>query len=154
MKGGDISPPQVLPSCAKSFDKIRERVYIVHFVETKRDKTSWFANILVCSFTIPQDFFVGGAHRLHDPRYASKPGSFRGTFLSRFGFRTETSGTLRVRLHLAEQVRVGRCCRGRGIVPNPSATCAVVSQGSLVLAGFMVRMNHPRGTLLLRSDPV
>ncbi|CAN0494237.1 unnamed protein product, partial [Ectocarpus sp. 8 AP-2014] len=51
------------------------------------------------------DFFVGGAHRLHDPRYASKPGSFRGTFLSRFGFRTETSGTLRVRLHLAEQVR-------------------------------------------------
>lgn len=52
-----------------------------------------------------QDFFVGGAHRLHDPRYASKPSSFKGTFLSRFGFRTETSGTLRVRLHLAEQVR-------------------------------------------------
>ncbi|CAM9566356.1 unnamed protein product [Ectocarpus fasciculatus] len=52
------------------------------------------------------DFFVGGAHRLHDPRYASKPGSFRGTFLNRFGFRTETSGTLRVRLHLAEQGRV------------------------------------------------
>ncbi|CAM9461081.1 unnamed protein product, partial [Ectocarpus sp. 13 AM-2016] len=53
-----------------------------------------------------KDFFVGGAHRLHDPRYASKPGNFRGTFLSRFGFRTETSGTLRVRLHLAEQGRI------------------------------------------------
>eukprot|EP00903_Cladosiphon_okamuranus_P006353 g6223.t1 len=61
----------------------------------------------LCSLrTHLQDFFVGGAHRLHDPRYASKPGSFKGTFLSRFGFRTETSGTLRVRLHLAEQGRV------------------------------------------------
>eukprot|EP00752_Nemacystus_decipiens_P014281 g12701.t1 len=35
-----------------------------------------------------------------------QPGSFKGTFLSRFGFRTETSGTLRLRLHLAEQGRV------------------------------------------------
>ena len=51
-----------------------------------------------------QDFFVGGAHRLHDPRYASKPDGFKGSFLSRFGFRTETSGTLRLRLHLVEQV--------------------------------------------------
>ncbi|CAM9953363.1 unnamed protein product [Scytosiphon promiscuus] len=61
----------------------------------------------VCSLrTHLQDFFVGGAHRLHDPRYASKPGGFTGTFLNRFGFRTETSGTLRVRLQLAEQGRV------------------------------------------------
>lgn len=61
-----------------------------------------------------QDFFVGGAHRLHDPRYASKPGRFKGSFLSRFGFRTETSGTVRLRLHLVEQV--GRSVRGRGRV--------------------------------------
>lgn len=61
---------------------------------------------LVISVDVPleQDFFVGGAHRLHNPRYASRPESFRGHFLSRFGFRTQTSGTLRLRLHLVEQV--------------------------------------------------
>ncbi|CAM9646094.1 unnamed protein product, partial [Choristocarpus tenellus] len=52
-----------------------------------------------------QDYFVGGGHRLHDPCYTSKPSDFKGNFLSRFGFRTESSGTVRIRLYIVEQVR-------------------------------------------------
>ncbi|CAN0098763.1 unnamed protein product, partial [Discosporangium mesarthrocarpum] len=52
-----------------------------------------------------QEFFVGGAHRLNDPRYMSRPGSCKGTFLSRFGFRTESSGTVRLRMYIVEQVQ-------------------------------------------------
>ena len=57
------------------------------------------------------DFFVGGAHRLKDLRFAAHPprteadASHKRRFLSRFGFATQASGgRVRVRAHAVEQL--------------------------------------------------
>ncbi|GMH49020.1 hypothetical protein TL16_g00424 [Triparma laevis f. inornata] len=47
-----------------------------------------------------RNFFVGGAYRLHDLRSIEMPSDMGGaTFLSKFGFRTEKSGSLKVRIN-------------------------------------------------------
>ena len=49
-----------------------------------------------------RDFFIGGAYRLHDLRSIEMPADMGGaSFLSKFGFRTEKSGTLKVRMSVA-----------------------------------------------------
>uniref|UniRef100_A0A2K6CZC8 MKS transition zone complex subunit 1 n=1 Tax=Macaca nemestrina TaxID=9545 RepID=A0A2K6CZC8_MACNE len=50
-------------------------------------------------------FFIGGSLELEDLSYVRIPGSFKGERLSRFGLRTETTGTVTFRLHCLQQSR-------------------------------------------------
>ena len=49
------------------------------------------------------DFFVGGALLLQDGSYAAIPLTHRGPFMNKYGFQTETSGTVRVKVHYVVQ---------------------------------------------------
>uniref|UniRef100_A0A674JNY6 MKS transition zone complex subunit 1 n=1 Tax=Terrapene triunguis TaxID=2587831 RepID=A0A674JNY6_9SAUR len=48
-------------------------------------------------------FFIGGSPELEDVTYVRMPGIFKGECLSRFGFRTETTGSVTFRLHCLQQ---------------------------------------------------
>ncbi|XP_074869551.1 tectonic-like complex member MKS1 isoform X2 [Carettochelys insculpta] len=48
-------------------------------------------------------FFIGGSPELEDMTYVRVPGTFKGERLSRFGFHTETTGSVTFRLHCLEQ---------------------------------------------------
>nr|XP_048679881.1 Meckel syndrome type 1 protein isoform X3 [Caretta caretta] len=48
-------------------------------------------------------FFIGGSPELEDMTYIRVPGTFKGECLSRFGFRTETTGSVTFRLHCLQQ---------------------------------------------------
>ncbi|XP_055983732.1 tectonic-like complex member MKS1 [Sorex fumeus] len=50
-------------------------------------------------------FFIGGSLELEDISYVRIPGTFKGQRLSRFGLRTETTGTVTFRLHCLQQSR-------------------------------------------------
>ncbi|MBN3309034.1 MKS1 protein, partial [Amia calva] len=50
-------------------------------------------------------FFIGGAPELEDISYARVPGTFKGDRLSRFGFRSETTGSVTFTLHCIQQAR-------------------------------------------------
>ncbi|XP_069337243.1 tectonic-like complex member MKS1 isoform X4 [Eulemur rufifrons] len=50
-------------------------------------------------------FFIGGSLELEDPSYVRIPGTFKGERLSRFGLRTETTGSVTFRLHCLQQSR-------------------------------------------------
>ncbi|XP_061819043.1 tectonic-like complex member MKS1 isoform X4 [Nerophis lumbriciformis] len=48
-------------------------------------------------------FFIGGSPELEDPSYVRMPGHFKGERLSRFGFCTESSGSVTFNLHCIQQ---------------------------------------------------
>ncbi|XP_050181562.1 tectonic-like complex member MKS1 [Myiozetetes cayanensis] len=48
-------------------------------------------------------FFIGGSPELEDLSYVRVPSTFKGKRLSRFGFRTETTGSVTFRLHCLQQ---------------------------------------------------
>ncbi|XP_071621462.1 tectonic-like complex member MKS1 isoform X4 [Heliangelus exortis] len=48
-------------------------------------------------------FFIGGSPELEDITYARIPSTFKGERLSRFGFRTQTTGSVRFRLYCLQQ---------------------------------------------------
>ncbi|NWI16132.1 MKS1 protein, partial [Crypturellus soui] len=48
-------------------------------------------------------FFIGGSPELEDLTYIRIPTTFQGARLSRFGFRTKTTGTVTFRLHCLQQ---------------------------------------------------
>ncbi|XP_078012220.1 tectonic-like complex member MKS1 isoform X4 [Phascolarctos cinereus] len=48
-------------------------------------------------------FFIGGSLELEDLSYVRIPGNFKGKRLSRFGFRTETTGSVTFRFHCIQQ---------------------------------------------------
>ncbi|XP_037019643.2 tectonic-like complex member MKS1 isoform X2 [Artibeus jamaicensis] len=50
-------------------------------------------------------FFLGGSLELEDLSYVRIPGTFKGERLSRFGLRTETTGSVTFRLHCLQQSR-------------------------------------------------
>ncbi|XP_072813739.1 tectonic-like complex member MKS1 isoform X6 [Vicugna pacos] len=50
-------------------------------------------------------FFIGGSLELEDLSYVRIPGTFKGERLSRFGLRTETTGSVTFRLHCLQQSR-------------------------------------------------
>ncbi|XP_075627546.1 tectonic-like complex member MKS1 isoform X4 [Balearica regulorum gibbericeps] len=50
-------------------------------------------------------FFIGGSPELEDITYVRIPSTFKGERLSRFGFRTETTGSVTFRLHCLQQSR-------------------------------------------------
>ncbi|XP_041808487.1 Meckel syndrome type 1 protein isoform X2 [Chelmon rostratus] len=50
-------------------------------------------------------FFIGGSPELEDLSYVRVPGTFKGERLSRFGFRTETTGSVTFNLHCVQQAR-------------------------------------------------
>ncbi|KAJ4920077.1 hypothetical protein JOQ06_022462 [Pogonophryne albipinna] len=50
-------------------------------------------------------FFIGGSPELEDPSYVRIPGTFKGERLSRFGFCTETTGSVTFNLHCLQQAR-------------------------------------------------
>ncbi|KAJ8266563.1 hypothetical protein GJAV_G00131920 [Gymnothorax javanicus] len=50
-------------------------------------------------------FFIGGAPELEDSSYVQVPGTFKGDRLSRFGFRTETTGSVTFNLHCIQHAR-------------------------------------------------
>ncbi|XP_068187393.1 tectonic-like complex member MKS1 [Antennarius striatus] len=51
-------------------------------------------------------FFIGGSPELEDHTYVRIPGTFKGERLSRFGFCTETTGSVTFNLHCVQQSRV------------------------------------------------
>nr|XP_028564242.1 Meckel syndrome type 1 protein [Podarcis muralis] len=55
------------------------------------------------TFSELQRFFIGGSPELEDMTYARVPGTFTGERLSRFGFRTETTGSVTFRLNCLQQ---------------------------------------------------
>ncbi|XP_076607555.1 tectonic-like complex member MKS1 isoform X2 [Chaetodon auriga] len=50
-------------------------------------------------------FFIGGSAELEDLSYVRVPGTFKGERLSRFGFCTETTGSVTFNLHCVQQAR-------------------------------------------------
>ncbi|KAL5016147.1 hypothetical protein ScPMuIL_005736 [Solemya velum] len=50
-------------------------------------------------------FFIGGSPELEDPTYVAVPSTYGGSHLSKFGFRTETTGSVTVRLNTVFQSR-------------------------------------------------
>ncbi|XP_037126142.1 Meckel syndrome type 1 protein isoform X1 [Syngnathus acus] len=50
-------------------------------------------------------FFIGGSPELEDLSYVRVPGHFKGDRLSRFGFCTQTSGSVTFRFHCIQQSR-------------------------------------------------
>ncbi|XP_075052756.1 tectonic-like complex member MKS1 [Mixophyes fleayi] len=50
-------------------------------------------------------FFIGGSPELEDITYVKIPGTFQGERLSRFGFRTVTTGSVTFRFHSVHQSR-------------------------------------------------
>ncbi|MED6243556.1 Pleiotropic negative transcriptional regulator [Ataeniobius toweri] len=50
-------------------------------------------------------FFIGGSAELEDNSYVRIPGTFKGERLSRFGFCTETTGSVTFSLHCIQQAR-------------------------------------------------
>ncbi|XP_030602327.1 tectonic-like complex member MKS1 [Archocentrus centrarchus] len=50
-------------------------------------------------------FFIGGSPELEDHSYVRIPGTFKGERLSRFGFCTETTGSVTFTLHCVQQAR-------------------------------------------------
>ncbi|PAA93628.1 hypothetical protein BOX15_Mlig011790g1 [Macrostomum lignano] len=57
-------------------------------------------NSVVCEL---RRFFIGGTPELEDSTFTNVPTDFDGTHLSKFGFNTETTGELTVRLHSIHQ---------------------------------------------------
>ncbi|KAL0994504.1 hypothetical protein UPYG_G00123120 [Umbra pygmaea] len=50
-------------------------------------------------------FFIGGSPELEDYSYVRVPGTFKGERLSRFGFRTQTTGSVTFNLQCIQQAR-------------------------------------------------
>uniref|UniRef100_A0A4W6DCU0 MKS transition zone complex subunit 1 n=1 Tax=Lates calcarifer TaxID=8187 RepID=A0A4W6DCU0_LATCA len=50
-------------------------------------------------------FFIGGSPELEDHSYVRIPGTFKGERLSRFGFCTETTGSVTFNLHCIQQAK-------------------------------------------------
>src|SRR5690606_2383266 len=50
-----------------------------------------------------KSFFIGGSAVLNDISYTAIPKGFNQIFLNRFGFVTESSGSLRIRIHVITQ---------------------------------------------------
>ncbi|KAM8835387.1 tectonic-like complex member MKS1 [Synchiropus picturatus] len=50
-------------------------------------------------------FFIGGSPELEDISYVRVPGTFKGERLSRFGFSTETTGSVTFNLHCIQQAK-------------------------------------------------
>uniref|UniRef100_A0A8C8DE94 MKS transition zone complex subunit 1 n=1 Tax=Oncorhynchus tshawytscha TaxID=74940 RepID=A0A8C8DE94_ONCTS len=50
-------------------------------------------------------FFIGGSPELEDYSYVRVPGTFKGERLSRFGFRTQTTGSVTFNLHCIQHAR-------------------------------------------------
>ncbi|GFO19904.1 Meckel syndrome type 1 protein [Plakobranchus ocellatus] len=50
-------------------------------------------------------FFTGGTPEIEDPTYIAVPSTFDGTYLSKFGFRTQSTGTVTARFNVMLQSR-------------------------------------------------
>ncbi|CAG5126400.1 unnamed protein product [Candidula unifasciata] len=50
-------------------------------------------------------FFIGGTPEIEDPTYAAVPSTFDGTYLSKFGFRTQSTGTVTAHFNIMWQSR-------------------------------------------------
>ncbi|XP_005107275.1 Meckel syndrome type 1 protein [Aplysia californica] len=50
-------------------------------------------------------FFTGGSPEVEDPSYAAVPSTFDGTYLSKFGFSTQSTGTVTARFNVVLQSR-------------------------------------------------
>ncbi|XP_074641528.1 tectonic-like complex member MKS1 [Tubulanus polymorphus] len=50
-------------------------------------------------------FFIGGCPELEDPTYTSTPTTFDGTHMSKYGFRTESTGEVTLRFNIIQQSR-------------------------------------------------
>ncbi|XP_033626939.1 Meckel syndrome type 1 protein-like [Asterias rubens] len=51
-------------------------------------------------------FFIGGSPELEDPTYISVPPTHEGAVMSRFGFQTEATGSVKVKLNLLQQSQI------------------------------------------------
>ncbi|XP_065054700.1 tectonic-like complex member MKS1 [Rhopilema esculentum] len=72
-------------------------------------------------------FFTGGAPELEDIEYVKIPPESEGNFLSKFGFKTCSSGVVTVRMHTILQHRASRTTRrGRGALKKFKATAGVL----------------------------
>ncbi|XP_070571462.1 tectonic-like complex member MKS1 [Ptychodera flava] len=51
-------------------------------------------------------FFIGGSPELEDPSYTAIPATQEGQILSKFGFRTESTGSVKIKLNMMQQSQV------------------------------------------------
>nr|XP_006818832.1 PREDICTED: Meckel syndrome type 1 protein homolog [Saccoglossus kowalevskii] len=51
-------------------------------------------------------FFIGGSPELEDPTYTAVPTTHEGEILSKFGFKTETTGSVKLRINILQQSQV------------------------------------------------
>ncbi|XP_043818911.1 Meckel syndrome type 1 protein [Dromiciops gliroides] len=68
-------------------------------------KTSTWRPVELGTLAELRRFFIGGSLELEDLSYVRIPGTFKGDRLSRFGFRTETTGSVTFRFHCLQQSR-------------------------------------------------
>lgn len=97
-------------------------------------------------------FFIGGSPELDDVTYSSKPASFQGTHMSKYGFRTVTSGILTVRLNMIQQSQayLNTTQQRQGVVATASASAAAQSSFAAALDAFQrarQRMQRVRESL-------
>ncbi|XP_052801949.1 tectonic-like complex member MKS1 [Mya arenaria] len=53
-------------------------------------------------------FFIGGSPELEDPTYQAIPSTFQGKYLSKYGFKTESTGSVDISLNVIMQSRAFR----------------------------------------------
>mmetsp|Transcript_807 Transcript_807/g.988 ORF Transcript_807/g.988 Transcript_807/m.988 type:complete len:247 (-) Transcript_807:202-942(-) len=54
------------------------------------------------------EYFIGGALQLDKASYTAIPYEQQGPFLNRYGFNSETSGSIRIKLNIVKQVHLSR----------------------------------------------
>ncbi|KAG1660692.1 hypothetical protein FOA52_015903 [Chlamydomonas sp. UWO 241] len=80
-----------------------------------------------------QEFFVGGSRELEDLAYAMAPHGSDARVINKYGFKTETTGVVKVRLHAAIQARDPSAATGAP--PTRDGSPAQVAQGERRTSG-------------------
>uniref|UniRef100_A0A8C5CCP3 MKS transition zone complex subunit 1 n=1 Tax=Gadus morhua TaxID=8049 RepID=A0A8C5CCP3_GADMO len=96
-----------------------DNLYVHFFMELPNSESLLYVNffmehVVTCHTWRPlqtgtvsglRRFFIGGSPELEDHSYVRVPGTFKGDRLSRFGFCTETTGSLVFNLHCLQHAR-------------------------------------------------
>ncbi|CAF0733853.1 unnamed protein product [Brachionus calyciflorus] len=87
-------------------------------------------------------FFIGGSPELEDITYTAIPSDHEGSILSKFGFRTFTTGTLNIRLNTVfqSQIFLKRSKKTSGLIDN-LANFSSVNDLIAILEGFNLAKN-------------
>ncbi|KAK9824277.1 hypothetical protein WJX72_009110 [[Myrmecia] bisecta] len=96
-----------------------------------------------------RSFFTGGTPELNDVTYAKVPAGFEGQLLSKFGFQTESSGTLKVRTNaviLQQRLPPARhkASPTKPLARKPQSLAAVIERARQRLKAAHVEVPEPK----------